>query len=390
MRKELFLPLLAGAYPHLVNAAGVSGKPFGFATGVTGGGSAAAATPTSLAQLKQWLTDSTARTIMIDRTWDFTGSEGTTTGNCCSTRTTTCSGGTSKGQLTIAATCSDGTAVSCTWDTAGYQPIDVGSNKSIVGVGSKGVIKGKGLRVRGGNKNVIIQNIHITNINPQYVWGGDALTLDDADGIWIDHNKFSLIGRQMIVTGFGKAGKVTISNNDFDGNTSWSSGCNGKHYWTLLLAGLDDFYTFAYNHIHDVSGRAPHYGTTVTASTQYFHAFNNYFSNIGGHAFDVYKTSYGLLEGNYFDQVTTPMTPGSLTSGGALWTTATVARASACSRYTGYICEWNRASNSGAWPDVANAEVLGKFSAKKQYLVDPMDVASVPAYVKANAGIGKV
>jgi pectate lyase len=27
----------------------------------------------------------------------------------------------------------------------------------------------------------------ITNINPKYVWGGDAITVDDADMIWIDH-----------------------------------------------------------------------------------------------------------------------------------------------------------------------------------------------------------
>ena len=27
------------------------------------------------------------------------------------------------------------------------------------------------------------------NLNPQYVWGGDALTLDGADQVWIDHNK---------------------------------------------------------------------------------------------------------------------------------------------------------------------------------------------------------
>lgn len=143
-------------------------------------------------RLKTWLTDSTARTIVIDRTWDFVGSEGTTTGTCCQTATTTCSGGTSAGQLTIADTCDSGTLVTCTYDTAGRTPIDVGSNKSIVGKGSAGVIAGKGLRVRGGNKNVIIQNIHITNINPRFVWGGDALTLDSTDMIWVDHCKVSL------------------------------------------------------------------------------------------------------------------------------------------------------------------------------------------------------
>lgn len=113
-------------------------------------------------RLTNWITDDTPRTILIDRTWDFAGTEGTTSGQCCSTRTTTCEGGTSKGQAWIQDSCDDGTWVSCTYDNAARTPLDVGSNKSIVGVGNKGVLKGKGLRIRGGNKNVIIQNIHIT------------------------------------------------------------------------------------------------------------------------------------------------------------------------------------------------------------------------------------
>jgi hypothetical protein len=45
----------------------VVGKPEGFATGATGGGSAACAIPSSVAQLKTWLTDSTARCIVLDK-----------------------------------------------------------------------------------------------------------------------------------------------------------------------------------------------------------------------------------------------------------------------------------------------------------------------------------
>ena len=31
------------------------------------------------------------------------------------------------------------------------------------------------------------RNIAITDINPQYVWGGDGITLNDCDLVWIDH-----------------------------------------------------------------------------------------------------------------------------------------------------------------------------------------------------------
>lgn len=53
-------------------------------------------------------------------------------------------------------------ATSITWDKAGGTALVVASNKSIVGVGNKGIIIGKGLRLAGGTTNVIIQNIHIT------------------------------------------------------------------------------------------------------------------------------------------------------------------------------------------------------------------------------------
>lgn len=63
--------------------------------------------------------------------------------------------------------------------------ITVGSNKSLVGKNSA-TIKGKGIRMNSVS-NIIIQNVAFTDINPKYVWGGDAITLDDTDMVWIDH-----------------------------------------------------------------------------------------------------------------------------------------------------------------------------------------------------------
>jgi pectin lyase len=54
----------------------------------------------------------------------------------------------------------------------------IGSNKSLIGQGNKGVIKGKGVRIVSNAKNIIIQNVRFTDINPEYVWGGDAITVD--------------------------------------------------------------------------------------------------------------------------------------------------------------------------------------------------------------------
>ena len=66
-----------------VNAAAqtVSGTAEGFAAGVTGGGSAAAVTPATNEELVSYLGDSNPRTIVLTKTFDFTGS--TVSGSGC-------------------------------------------------------------------------------------------------------------------------------------------------------------------------------------------------------------------------------------------------------------------------------------------------------------------
>ena len=105
--------------------------------------------------------------------------------------------------------------------------ITVGSNKTLLGVGKNGGLKGRGLYLKG-SKNVIIQVItcglflirqacsRLSNIyqlirmstfvilfcmmpfaastltplsadtiNPQFVWGGDAIAIDGGSNIWV-------------------------------------------------------------------------------------------------------------------------------------------------------------------------------------------------------------
>lgn len=325
---------------------------------------------------------------MLDRTFDFLESEGKTSGQCCLEHT--CNNG-NKPQSYIADTCTAGTWVSCTYWNAPRKAVDIKSNKSIVGVGTKGVIRGKGLRLRGGTSNVIIQNIHFTDLNPQYVWGGDAITLDGADRVWIDHNKFSLAGRQFIVSGWGAAGKVTISDNEFDGRTSWSVSCNNKHYWALLLIGANDFYTIAGNWFHDLSGRAPHLGTG-DSSSNIVHAVNNYFQSIDGHAFDIQGNAWALLEGNYFDDTKEPVSAGSGSGGAKIYDIRQVADASYAQGALGYIPEWNRNGGNSGVPKVRlDQAVLQKFANYKSAITwSHWKVQDVPGLVKSRSGVGKI
>lgn len=181
----IFATALA-AVASTVGAVGVTGAAEGFAKGVTGGGSAAAVYPSTTAELVSYLGDSQARVIILTKTFDFRNTEGTATSAGCSPWGTgsACQQAIDKDNWCENYEASAPKVSSITYDKAGMLGITVNSNKSLIGQGSKGIIKGKGLRMVSGAKNIIIQNIAITDINPHYVWGGDAITLDDTDMIW--------------------------------------------------------------------------------------------------------------------------------------------------------------------------------------------------------------
>ncbi|MCK1594134.1 hypothetical protein IVA87_07300 [Bradyrhizobium sp. 147] len=95
------------------------------------------------------------------------------------------------------------------FDRAGKRPLEIGSNKTVIGVGLSATIKGKGLRLNGVS-NVVIRNLTISDINQGVIFAGDAIAIARADLVRIDHNRFHNIGRQMIAGGFGPTTNITI------------------------------------------------------------------------------------------------------------------------------------------------------------------------------------
>lgn len=162
----------------------VKGTPIGMASAVTGGGSAAVVYPTTIAQLKAYLTSDEPQNIVISGTFNFIGSEGTTSLTACDSYSCTPSNG-GQALLNTLGGCDSHPTYGVSIDTASYQGINVKSQKTLVGKNGA-TLNGKGLRFVGVS-NIIIQNIAITNLNPKYVWGGDAITLSDTNNIWIDH-----------------------------------------------------------------------------------------------------------------------------------------------------------------------------------------------------------
>ncbi|KAL4171315.1 hypothetical protein KRP22_009411 [Phytophthora ramorum] len=351
-----------------------SGSPTGFAAGTTGGGSVEPVYPTTIDELSTYLSDDEPRVIVLQQTFNFTGTEDSTTETGCrptfnqeciaenngykSQDVILMDGDTAMSQT--GGCDSDGIAVEVTYDNAAKNPLVVASNKTLVGEGTAGLLYGKGLIIEG--SNVIVQNIHITQLNPHLVWGGDAITIRGADdtapsGIWVDHVKISSIGRQMVVVNFSGAMGLTISNSDFDGNTEYSASCDGRHYWGFLLYGETTQISLVNNYIHETSGRSPKIGGTADQSVV-VHAANNYFYDNSGHAFDVAASAYVLAEGNYFDAVTTPNLDD---EGGNFFVPAA---ASDCESSLGRDCELNVLTDSGTltgYNEDAVTSILGTY-----------------------------
>ncbi|PYH48641.1 polysaccharide lyase family 1 protein [Aspergillus saccharolyticus JOP 1030-1] len=378
-----YTTLFAAAAAVLANSvnAGVVGAAQGFAKGVTGGGSAAEVYPKTNDELVSYLGDSQPRVIVLDKIFDFTGTEGTETTSGCSPWGTgsTCQQAINKDNWCNNYEPKAPKVSSITYDKAGVLGITVNSNKSLVGKGSAGGIKGKGIRMVSGAKNIIIQNIAITDINPKYVWGGDAITLNNADLVWIDHVTTARISRQHIVLGTQADNRVTISYNLIDGRSDYSATCNGHHYWGIYLDGSNDMVTLQGNYFYYLSGRMP-----KVQSNTLLHAVNNLFHNIQGHAFEIGQGGYVLAEGNVFQNVDAPVeSPMS----GALFSSPDANTNKQCQAYLGRSCQLNAFGSSGTMSG-SDTSILSKFKGKN--IAAARAPTNIASWTMANAGVGHV
>ncbi|KAE8957762.1 hypothetical protein PR003_g32361, partial [Phytophthora rubi] len=333
------------------------GSPEGLAAGATGGASGKTVYPTSTSELVSYLASSEPLVVVLNKTFDFRGTEGTTTETGCRPDyTRECmakkNGFKSQdviiqgGNMETTGGCTGGTSVKVTYDNAALKRMTVTGNKTIRGIGKSGVIKGKGLTLAG--DNIIVQNVHITELNHHLVWGGDAIYMQGNNGgstamkkIWLDHIKISRVGRQFITTNKASTDSMTISNSDFDGNTDYSASCDGHHYWSFIFYGKTKF-SMLNNYIHGTSGRSPKIGGD-SAATVVAHVANNFWGNNSGHSFEIGANAWVLAEGNYFSNTRMPLYTG---KDGALYAAGS---GDECKNYLGRSCAANELVDSGAF-----------------------------------------
>jgi len=232
-------------------AATAKGQLVGYATlngGTTGGGSAAPVTASDCATLKAAVTGTAAAVVKIS------------------------------------------TPIS------GCGVIDIGSNKSILGVGSNAGLLTSGFRIKQG-KNVIIRNLKLTPPKK-----GDALALDRSTNVWIDHVDFQSLG---LVGGKDDYdGLLDITHASDYVTVSW---CKFTNHWKGSLVGHSDsnasedtgklHVTYHHNYWYNVNSRTPsiRFGTG--------HIFNSYYDSIPTSGINSRMGAKVLVEGNVFNNV---------------------------------------------------------------------------------------
>ncbi|KAL4917578.1 pectin lyase fold/virulence factor [Aspergillus aurantiobrunneus] len=341
---KLLLTLFLSA--TLASSQAVSGSAEGFASGVTGGGDATPVYPADTAELGSLLSSEGEQVIVLTKTYDFTGTSAT--GTACY------SWGTGEGcQLILQDDCNGEQSTVATYDAAGPTPIPVASDKTLLGEGGEGAIKGKGLSFTDGVSNVIVQNIKIAELNPQFVWGGDALTFDGLMCLELILAVYqtSLIGRVHYVFGYEANSQISLSNNFFNGETTYSTSCDGP-----ALSG-----------------------------TTLFHACNNVWEENPGHATEGNEQGQGLFEGNVFTNVATIADDTTWEAGSLFLSSADGTGNDACESYIGRSCASSIYTNSGDMSAYTDASFLSGWG--DLTIAECAEASEIEGSVSQSAGV---
>ncbi|GAA2655849.1 pectate lyase family protein [Paractinoplanes durhamensis] len=291
--------------------------------------------------------------------WSTQG--GGTTGGSTSTTVTV----TSLSALTTAAKASTSQTVYVNGNFSCSADVTVAANKSIVGVGSSSGLTGCGFKINDVN-NVIIRNLKIAKVKAG-TGNGDAVHIDGATHVWVDHNDLS--------------SDTTSGTDYYDGlidithaadyiTVSWNY--EHDHIKCNLLGHSDSNasedtghlrVTYHHNYFRNCDQRGPRvrFGNPV-------HVYNNYYYNSGTYGIASTCNAGVYVERNYFEN-----TPNSVV-------TATGSSPSGNVKVLN-----NYLVNSGA-EQVRNGASVAAIP--YAYTVDAN--SSVKSIVTASAGTGKI
>lgn len=168
---------------------------------------------------------------------------------------------------------------------------DVGSDKTVVGIGDSSGFEGSGLDISE-SSNVVIQNLVFSGSND------DGINVQYSEQVWIDHNTFTDTSDGAVDIKRA-SDNITVSWNHFQGTDK-----------TALLGHDDDngdedsgalHVTYAHNWFDGSNQRHPRvrFGNPV-------HVVNNYYSDIGSYGVASTQEAGVLVEANFFENTEDP------------------------------------------------------------------------------------
>lgn len=236
------------------------------------------------------------------------------------------------------------------------------SKKTIVGVGTKGVITGGGFYILSAS-DIIIQNLTITDLPPGE---SDAITVEHSNYVWIDHCDLSTTLSDPSGT---YDGLIDITHGSDFVTVSWTK--LHDHYQVSVVGHSDNnaledsghlLVTWHHNFFQNVASSTPRvrFGRA--------HLFNNYYQNVSGNAISSQLGAEVIVEKNYFDNVPKPLTTSySPDNGTAVWID-------------------NDSEKAGGMPEIVEMSAWVP-SSSYSYVTD--SATSVPLLVSQCAGVGK-
>lgn len=97
-----------------------------------------------------------------------------------------------------------------------------------------------------------------------------------------------------------------------------------------------------------------------------------------------------VLEGNYFENVDTPLTEASYTNGGSIYFIQTEEDASNAAAALGYTPQTNQLVDSGEVSGVVSQDAVDRLGQEQESLIwEHWSAEDVPGNVEAIAGVGK-
>jgi len=265
-------------------------EPVGFAEATTGGAGAPPTLVASFDELAAAVSSPDPAVILLpEGVSDFrrTGSDATTRSTCPST----CTEEPEKTTLQIMSTddtCAQPVVEELTTDRA----LEVASNKTILGLGRGALLRGVGLHVAGAD-NVIARNLALYDINARLFEGGDALTLEGASRLWIDHVTAKWVSDAHADVHAGTT-QTTLSYVLLDGENE--AECGDREHWMMTLT--DTEMTIHHSRFEQATTRAP-----AATESSLLHVYNSVFSSTSDWTVASRCQSEVLLEGSVFENV---------------------------------------------------------------------------------------